>query len=329
MPCVKRWVLPPPSTFFSAPHKNLDVPFRGGRTLSLIGLYTFCNGFHVGTPTQKVVDRYTVYVYRVPRMSKCESEKRSERKRRRRVYVERKEAGLCLRCGMPVDGFRYCEKHRLERNARQRRRAERIRGERPKYVRSPEDKVRRQEQHRQRLERLRILKMCVRCGVVEADPRNKTCSACREKDRTDRALVNAELARQGYCTRCRKERAIENRAFCPDCWFKSKAQSALRSSEQWQGIKNLLISQDFRCAYSGKLLVLGDDATLDHKTPRSRGGTNEISNLQWVSRRVNQMKTDFTHEEFIRACAVISKRWPIQNQKPIELVKKSTRNFAG
>jgi CRISPR/Cas system Type II protein with McrA/HNH and RuvC-like nuclease domain len=92
-------------------------------------------------------------------------------------------------------------------------------------------------------------------------------------------------------------------------------------------IQELLIAQNFQCAYSGKSLEMGSDATLDHKIPRSRGGSDDIGNLQWVSRRVNQMKTDFTHDEFIRACEVIVKSWR-QNQKPIASAPKLMRSCA-
>jgi len=41
-----------------------------------------------------------------------------------------------------------------------------------------------------------------------------------------------------------------------------------------------------------------EDATLDHSTPLSRGGTDEVSNLSVVCRYCNQLKADMTLEEY-------------------------------
>jgi 5-methylcytosine-specific restriction endonuclease McrA len=77
------------------------------------------------------------------------------------------------------------------------------------------------------------------------------------------------------------------------------------STKKWAELRDLLEQQGGRCAYSGELLILGQNMSLDHKTPRSRGGGNELSNLQWVTWRINLMKNDLTHEEFLRMCALV------------------------
>jgi 5-methylcytosine-specific restriction endonuclease McrA len=164
------------------------------------------------------------------------------------------------------------------------------------------------------------LGLCVACGRAN-DGDKTTCVTCRAKVSLARNRLVAGYRLQGLCA-C-GERAASVGATCEPCWYKSRARTCAGSGGKWEALRNLLVAQGFRCAYSGKLLVLGPDATIDHKIPRSRGGTNEISNLQWVSRRVNNMKTDFTHEEFVRACEVIAKRWQ-QNQKPTESARKST-----
>lgn len=38
---------------------------------------------------------------------------------------------------------------------------------------------------------------------------------------------------------------------------------------------------------------------LDHRTPLRRGGGPELSNLQCICKRANQVKGEFTHEEFL------------------------------
>lgn len=104
---------------------------------------------------------------------------------------------------------------------------------------------------------------------------------------------------------------LEEVTTCDICWFKRHARDATGRTSDWVGLKVLFDHQGGLCAYSGRPLTFGPNTTLDHKTPRSRSGGNELSNFQWVTRRVNTMKTDFTHDEFIRACHAIARRFPV------------------
>jgi len=69
----------------------------------------------------------------------------------------------------------------------------------------------------------------------------------------------------------------------PSKKLKMNAQNAY---DRFQGI----------CAYSGKKLTR-KRATLDHVTPRSRGGKNDWSNIVLCDRDINFMKADRTPEE--------------------------------
>lgn len=64
-------------------------------------------------------------------------------------------------------------------------------------------------------------------------------------------------------------------------------------------------NQRGRCAYTGQ--KLNRSAQVDHKTPTSRGGTNDSSNLHWVCAEANFVKRDRTHDEFISICSDIAK----------------------
>jgi hypothetical protein len=66
--------------------------------------------------------------------------------------------------------------------------------------------------------------------------------------------------------------------------------------------------QQGRCAYTGIELIPGLTASLDHIIPTSRGGTHDESNLQWVTKQINCMKTDMTHDEFLAMCQLILNR---------------------
>ena len=85
-----------------------------------------------------------------------------------------------------------------------------------------------------------------------------------------------------------------------------------RMSKQQTYIKPLFTVQDVvnkfgekpKCYLTGKELDIYSPRTyaFDHKTPRSRGGSNHIDNLGLCSKEANSAKSDMTPEEFINLC---------------------------
>lgn len=63
----------------------------------------------------------------------------------------------------------------------------------------------------------------------------------------------------------------------------------------------MLKRQSFRCAYSGRELT-PETASIDHRQPISRGGSNELPNLAVVHVDVNAAKASMTVEEFVQLC---------------------------
>lgn len=70
-------------------------------------------------------------------------------------------------------------------------------------------------------------------------------------------------------------------------------------------LKKLLEMQGYKCALTGARLE-PRNAELDHKVPLSRGGTNDLGNLQWVSRKVNRAKGAMDNDEFIAMCKQVA-----------------------
>jgi hypothetical protein len=83
--------------------------------------------------------------------------------------------------------------------------------------------------------------------------------------------------------------------------------------ELTQALVDLLAAQDYKCAYTGKELQPGTNATLDHKTPQVRGGPTTLENLHWVDAKVNSTKNTLNHEEFLVALGLKSMK-PSHNQ---------------
>lgn len=61
----------------------------------------------------------------------------------------------------------------------------------------------------------------------------------------------------------------------------------------------ILCSQDARCIYCAMLIAPSVRFDIDHKTPVSRGGSNDIANLQIACPTCNMKKQSKTHEEYM------------------------------
>jgi 5-methylcytosine-specific restriction endonuclease McrA len=87
---------------------------------------------------------------------------------------------------------------------------------------------------------------------------------------------------------------------CYVCYFKQTAHKNLGTRKRWKELRDLWERQKGICPYTGTALQIGVDASIDHILPKSRYPElrYEISNLEWVSTRINVMKRDMTKDEF-------------------------------
>ena len=63
----------------------------------------------------------------------------------------------------------------------------------------------------------------------------------------------------------------------------------------------LIEAQGYKCALTGCDLN-PSNAQLDHKIPRSKGGSDSIENLQWILDTVNKAKGSMSNHEFFEMC---------------------------
>lgn len=129
------------------------------------------------------------------------------------------------------------------------------------------------------------------------------CDECRKKG--GEAVKRTRLRRQaiGVCVTCGSNEIIthgKNRE-CYVCYMRTIALKNLGSRTRWQELRELWERQAGICPYTGETLILGVNASIDHILPRSRypERKHDITNVEWVSLRVNVMKRDFTKEEFL------------------------------
>lgn len=118
---------------------------------------------------------------------------------------------------------------------------------------------------------------------LRAKARNKTTEQREQINR--RALIyrGKTLARRLLLNRLRAHR--------------QRASGAMPDRYE---IGRMLCSQDARCTYCMGLLI---QYHIDHKTPVSRGGTNDIANLQLLCPVCNLKKSASTHEEYMARLA--------------------------
>ena len=99
---------------------------------------------------------------------------------------------------------------------------------------------------------------------------------------------------------------MENSAcFCRKHWLVQAAwRAGLRGSKVGEAVEEMLIRQNYKCAYTGVVLVLGVNASLDHIKPRLEHPDllGQISNLEWVDETVNRSKGKMSRERFIELC---------------------------
>jgi 5-methylcytosine-specific restriction endonuclease McrA len=74
-------------------------------------------------------------------------------------------------------------------------------------------------------------------------------------------------------------------------------------STNWEPYWRLLEAQNFRCWYTGEVLIPGQNASIDHRVPTSRGGKPlALDNLVWCTWDINRTKGALTDVEFVDLC---------------------------
>ncbi len=212
---------------------------------------------------------------------KCRACVDKENLRQRKQYQERLSKGLCPRCGeQPKTGSKHCDKCAVRGRDKDRR------------VRSS-----------------RFAKgMCVKCGQNIPTDSLKTCNQCLVECKDSYQQRNDRLTKAGLCTRCgqhdflpsMKERVSKYRE-CIICYLKRTSRINLGSEDFADLLLAKLEAQNWSCPYTGDIMVLGDNDSVDHILPRKRfpNESTNPDNIEWITRRANIMKHDRTPDEFL------------------------------
>jgi hypothetical protein len=115
----------------------------------------------------------------------------------------------------------------------------------------------------------------------------------------------------GLCLNCPKK-TLPTSSLCEEHWYKRAARTnGFKKEDGWKLIKKLLKDQNFMCPYSGRELVLGFNASMDHINPKSRfpEQAHLLENLEWIDIEVNSAKRDLTKEEYVSLCKLVASRF--------------------
>lgn len=129
------------------------------------------------------------------------------------------------------------------------------------------------------------------------------------KSKQDWAGIYRRKRELGECSHCHQPATVGT--LCIEHWFKNVASNHFGTCTFAVGLVEIWDRQQGRCFYSGEILVPGVNAGLDHKVALTRGGNLSLENCQWVTKLVNRMKSDLTHDEFILWCRFIANRFPV------------------
>lgn len=203
--------------------------------------------------------------------------KKNENKR----YWHRVESGLCTVCGiLPVDTMlskRRCTQHAKEETIRQTI-------SRNKLVASGK---------------------CRTCGKDRGtDGSSKRCRPCLT------ALSGKHYYKKiadGNCLRCGRKRDIDHNTFCRVCWFKDRSLCATGTIANYKELEAKLIAQDSKCYFTGKQLVIGTNASVDHLTSKynDKSLESDVNNLVWADLTINTMKNSCNEQEFYTICKLV------------------------
>jgi CRISPR/Cas system Type II protein with McrA/HNH and RuvC-like nuclease domain len=165
--------------------------------------------------------------------------------------------------------------------------------------------------------------VCSSCGKPVSSPHYKTCEQCLEAKRE--WCVNNHDKKHDYDITWREEHPEYEREYRKTRreYNREKSRRWRRDNPEKRRINNnnhrarkknnggtftfkelneLFEQQEGFCFYCGELLYASFDKEvhIEHKTPISRGGKNDISNIAISCARCNLQKGTKTHEEYLQ-----------------------------
>lgn len=100
------------------------------------------------------------------------------------------------------------------------------------------------------------------------------------------------------CVRCKERTAINKSKQCEICTLKTASQKHFGRSDEWEKLGEKFYEQKATCPWTKLKIRLGTDASVDHHVPKAKGGSNLLTNLNWVHKWFNIIASDSDKGEF-------------------------------
>jgi hypothetical protein len=144
--------------------------------------------------------------------------------------------------------------------------------------------------------------LCIECSTpVNGSIR---CEKCNSRRAEYRKKKYKEWKDNGLCCQCGKE-SLKNKNYCEKHYLMMTSMTNLNTSTYWLSLKELIQKQNHKCALTGDKISFDMDIDLDHIVPKYRGGKDELSNVQWVTKQANWFKRALTEKELLGLCEKI------------------------
>ena len=161
------------------------------------------------------------------------------------------------------------------------------------------------------------LSLCQTCGFHNENCKYKSCEKCRTRASRNSKLnfdrIRKKKIETKTCFGC-SQTAMNN--YCKSCWLKSLLRKHKINTNLWEIFWQKLEDQKFKCFYTGIEIIPEENASLDHVTPKVKGGTNDLSNLVWCDRKINSFKNDNDYQSLMKICQLILQ----ENEKRKEIL---------
>jgi hypothetical protein len=153
------------------------------------------------------------------------------------------------------------------------------------------------ENKRNFLKRQREKGLCLECvnPVMKGKSRCENHILARQQKEAQNRL---DAASNGLCYYCYKSPKMEHHKTCETCYLKRVSLRHFGTMRFGEELKKMFQSQNGKCALSGLPIVIGQNADLDHITPKLQGGRDELNNVQWVLDIVNNFKSGMLEKDF-------------------------------
>jgi len=118
--------------------------------------------------------------------------------------------------------------------------------------------------------------------------------------RIQNKIYRQKRLERGLCDQCIQPRLPDDKRRCKKHWLMQRSLARLGTTKRWKELENILIKQNYKCAYTGEPLILGLNASIDHIKPIFKYPElqYDINNIQWVTKKLMILKENIPMRNF-------------------------------